>query len=85
MPSLLSIIVPVLDEAAGVAETLTALAPFRQRGVEVIVADGGSRDGTVALARPLADRVLCCAARPRCADERRRGRRIRRRSAVPPR
>jgi rSAM/selenodomain-associated transferase 2 len=54
----LSIIVPVLDEAAGVAETLTALAPFRQRGVEVIVADGGSRDGTVALARPLADRVL---------------------------
>jgi rSAM/selenodomain-associated transferase 2 len=56
--SLLSIIVPVLDEAAGIAETLIALAPFRQRGVEVIVADGGSGDDTVALARPLADHVL---------------------------
>ena len=56
--SRLSIVIPVLDEAAGIADTLAALAPFRQRGVEVIVVDGGSRDGTVALARPLADRVL---------------------------
>jgi rSAM/selenodomain-associated transferase 2 len=54
----LSIIVPVLDEAAGIAETLTALVPFRQRGVEVIVVDGGSRDDTMAHASPFADRVL---------------------------
>jgi len=54
----LSIVIPVLDEAAGIARTLTALVPFRQRGVEVIVADGGSGDDTVALARPLADHVL---------------------------
>jgi rSAM/selenodomain-associated transferase 2 len=54
----LSIIMPVLDEAAEIGEALTALAPFRARGVEVIVADGGSRDGTAALAQPLADHVI---------------------------
>jgi rSAM/selenodomain-associated transferase 2 len=54
----LSIIIPALNEAAGIAATLGALAPFRARGVEVIVVDGGSSDGTVERARPLADRVL---------------------------
>ncbi len=54
----LSIIVPVLDEAAGIEATLTALAPYRTRGCELIVVDGGSRDETLALASPLADRVL---------------------------
>jgi rSAM/selenodomain-associated transferase 2 len=54
----LSIVMPVLDEAAGIEAALAALAPYRRRGVEVIVADGGSRDGTNDLARPLADRVL---------------------------
>ena len=54
----LSIIMPVLDEAAEHRSGLAALAPFRARGVEVIVVDGGSRDGTADLARPLADRVI---------------------------
>ena len=54
----LSIIVPVLDEAAGIVQALGALAPYRQRGAEVIVVDGGSRDRTAELARPLADRVI---------------------------
>lgn len=54
----LSIVVPVLNEAAGVSAALQALAAYRQRGVEVIVVDGGSSDGTPALARPLADQVL---------------------------
>ena len=54
----LSIIMPVLDEAVAIEAALTALAPYRQRGVEVIVVDGGSRDGTAAHARPLADQVL---------------------------
>ena len=54
----LSIVMPVLNEAAGIAAALAALAPLRARGVEVIVVDGGSRDGTPDLARPLADRVL---------------------------
>ena len=54
----LSIIVPVLDEAPGIAAALAALAPARERGVEVVVVDGGSRDATRALAAPLADRVV---------------------------
>ncbi len=54
----LSIIVPVLNEADGIAPALAALAPLRQRGVEVIVADGGSTDGTIANATPLCDRVV---------------------------
>ena len=54
----LSIIVPVLDEEARIGAALQALAPFRARGAEVIVADGGSRDRTMEIARPLADRVI---------------------------
>ena len=54
----LSIIVPVLDEETGIVATLSALASLRARGAEVIVADGGSRDRTVALARPLCDRLI---------------------------
>jgi rSAM/selenodomain-associated transferase 2 len=51
----LSIVVPVLDEAAGIADFLQTLAPYRERGVEVVVVDGGSRDGTLERARPHAD------------------------------
>jgi rSAM/selenodomain-associated transferase 2 len=54
----LSIIVPVLNEADGIEKALSALAPLRQRGVEVIVVDGGSGDRTMKLARPLADTVI---------------------------
>jgi rSAM/selenodomain-associated transferase 2 len=54
----LSIVMPVLDEAAGIADTLQALAPLRRRGAEVIVVDGGSRDGTAELAEPFVDAVI---------------------------
>jgi rSAM/selenodomain-associated transferase 2 len=54
----LSIIGPVLDEEARIGEALRALAPYRSRGSEVIVVDGGSRDRTVEIARPLSDRVI---------------------------
>jgi rSAM/selenodomain-associated transferase 2 len=54
----LSIIVPTLNEAEGIAAHLEALAPLRQRGSELIVVDGGSRDGTADRARLLADKVL---------------------------
>jgi len=54
----LSIIVPVLDEAAGISACLAPLQAMRSRGVEVVVVDGGSRDATRALAAPLADLVL---------------------------
>lgn len=55
---MISIIIPSFNEAAGIADTLHALAPLRARGVEVIVVDGGSNDNTTALAQPLADRVI---------------------------
>jgi rSAM/selenodomain-associated transferase 2 len=54
----ISIVVPTLDEAQGIAAALAALAPLRDRGHEVIVVDGGSSDGTPALARGGADRVV---------------------------
>lgn len=54
----LSIIVPALEEAAGLAASLEGLQVLRGRGHEVIVVDGASRDATPALAAPLADRVL---------------------------
>jgi rSAM/selenodomain-associated transferase 2 len=54
----LSIIIPVLNEAAGIVPFLTALSELRARGAELIVVDGGSSDGTAALAAPLADLVV---------------------------
>ena len=56
-----SIIIPVLNEAANIVAALQALSPLRARGVELIVVDGGSADGTAALARPLADFVIASA------------------------
>ncbi len=54
----LSIVVPALNEAPGIGACLAALAPLRARGHEVIVADGGSTDGTASIAAAHADRVL---------------------------
>ncbi|MCW5746483.1 MAG: TIGR04283 family arsenosugar biosynthesis glycosyltransferase [Alphaproteobacteria bacterium] len=54
---MLSIILPVLDEAATIGPALRRLQPLRAGGAEVIVADGGSQDATSALAQPLADHV----------------------------
>ncbi|MDV6317685.1 TIGR04283 family arsenosugar biosynthesis glycosyltransferase [Chromohalobacter sp. HP20-39] len=54
----LSVVVPVLNEAETIQACLTALLPLWVCGVEIVVVDGGSDDDTVALARPLANRVL---------------------------
>jgi rSAM/selenodomain-associated transferase 2 len=54
----LSIIIPTLNEAADIRQTLLALQPLRGEGHQVVVADGGSEDNTVALCLPLADRVI---------------------------
>ncbi len=54
----ISIIMPVLDEAPQIAERLKPLQAMRAKGAELIVVDGGSADGTAAMAEALADRVL---------------------------
>jgi rSAM/selenodomain-associated transferase 2 len=58
IPPSLSIVMPVLDEVERLAATLAALAPLREQGVELIVVDGGSADGSVAAASGLADQVI---------------------------
>lgn len=55
---MLSIIIPVLDEAEAIQGCLTRLMPLRDRGAEVIVVDGGSADDTVQRATSHADRVI---------------------------
>jgi len=55
---LISIVMPVLNEAGVIEDALKRLQRLRELGVEVIVADGGSDDGTVVLAKPLADQVV---------------------------
>lgn len=57
MSGRISNVIPALNEAAGIQSVLATLQPLRERGHEVIVVDGGSTDGTAALAVPLADRV----------------------------
>ena len=63
----LSIIIPALNEAAGIEAVLQRLQAWRRNAdgaasagpqVEIIVADGGSADATRALAAPLADQVI---------------------------
>jgi len=54
----ISIVIPTLNEAEQIGATLTRLQQARNAGVEVLVVDGGSSDPTVAVAQPLADRVL---------------------------
>lgn len=46
-----SIIVPTLNEANGITETLTYLNTLSPAAAEIIVVDGGSRDNTVDLAK----------------------------------
>jgi glycosyltransferase involved in cell wall biosynthesis len=49
---MLSVIIPTLNAEAGLARTLAALVPAAAEGVvrEVVVGDGGSRDGTEVVA-----------------------------------
>jgi len=58
MGKVLSIIIPVLNEAGTVVRTLSALQPLRAAGHEVIVVDGGSLDETRAISEPLSDRLI---------------------------
>ncbi|HVS02120.1 MAG TPA: TIGR04283 family arsenosugar biosynthesis glycosyltransferase [Thermoanaerobaculia bacterium] len=55
-PLRLSIVVPALDEAAALQRCLPAA---RSQADELIVSDGGSGDGTAAVASALGARVVC--------------------------
>ncbi len=54
----LSIVIPVLNEAALIEAALQQLQALRAAGIELIVVDGGSDDGSQFLAAPLADQCL---------------------------
>lgn len=54
----ISIVMPVLDEAAELGARLAALQALRAQGVELVIVDGGSRDATVAVARAGCDRLV---------------------------
>lgn len=54
----ISVVIPALNEADGIAATLQPLQPLRARGHEVLVVDGGSTDSTAARAAGLCDRLL---------------------------
>jgi rSAM/selenodomain-associated transferase 2 len=54
----LSVIVPVWNEAVVISAFLQSLQPLRAEGHEVIVADGGSTDGTQDLARLGCDQLV---------------------------
>lgn len=63
VPMLVSIVVPVLNEAAFLSDGLSVLQSLRGHnveieGVEVIVVDGGSGDNSVEVAKQVADRVI---------------------------
>jgi rSAM/selenodomain-associated transferase 2 len=51
----LCIVVPVLDESPNLAMQLRELQRFRKRGARVVLVDGGSSDGSLAIAAGLAD------------------------------
>lgn len=54
----ITVIMPCLNEAGLVEQSLARVQGLRARGHNVILVDGGSTDQTVALARPLVDAVI---------------------------
>lgn len=54
----ISIIIPALNEADTLNDTLGSLQQWRKHGHEVILVDGGSEDESQAIATPLVDVVL---------------------------
>ncbi|MGF1615378.1 MAG: TIGR04283 family arsenosugar biosynthesis glycosyltransferase [Gammaproteobacteria bacterium] len=54
----LSIVIPVLNDAAVLKSYLSLMQSLRRAGHEIVLVDGGSCDGTQDVARPLVDTVL---------------------------
>ncbi|MEW7980092.1 MAG: TIGR04283 family arsenosugar biosynthesis glycosyltransferase [Candidatus Sedimenticola endophacoides] len=53
-----SVVIPCLDEGAVIERLLRSLQPMRDLGHELILVDGGSRDGSVERAGPWVDHLL---------------------------
>lgn len=53
-----SIVIPVLNEAAEIKDSLLSLQHLRERDFEIILVDGGSKDNTVQLATGLCDQII---------------------------
>jgi len=58
MAKTLSIIIPILNEAEQLRACLEPLQYLREAGVEVILCDGGSTDGSLDIAAPLVEAVV---------------------------
>lgn len=61
MPGQLAVVIPALNEKQALPRLLSDLAALRRvlpGGLEVVVVDGGSRDGTAGLAAEQADQVI---------------------------
>lgn len=54
----ISIIIPTLNEASILAQTLANLATLRTRGHEIIMVDGGSQDASCTLAQGQVDQLI---------------------------
>lgn len=61
IPATVSIVMPVLNEAEVVSDTLAPLQAIRAAGHELIIVDGGSTDDTLEKASALADMALSSA------------------------
>ncbi|MGH8273902.1 MAG: TIGR04283 family arsenosugar biosynthesis glycosyltransferase [Gammaproteobacteria bacterium] len=60
-----SVVMPVLNEAAALPAALAALTSWRAAGTEIIVADGGSTDASAAIAAEAADCIIAPRGRAR--------------------
>jgi rSAM/selenodomain-associated transferase 2/rSAM/selenodomain-associated transferase 1 len=56
IPGNISVIIPALNEAGNIAETLLSIG--HGKNIQVIVADGGSQDNTVSIAKSLGAKVI---------------------------
>ncbi len=64
----LSIVIPVLNEAATIEGLLAALAPLQAHGAQIVVVDGGSVDDTARLVRQTADVEVVSSPRGRASQ-----------------
>lgn len=55
---MISIIIPTLNEAFVIGKTVNHLKSCKNHKIEVIISDGNSKDGTIEIAKRLADQVV---------------------------